>query len=317
MKVFITGLILIVLSGAAVLWHRWQGAAPPSPATSGNHGPERTARCMVWKAERGKAVVWLCGSIHTLRESDYPLPPPYETAFAESKLIVMELPPGDASDRRTQEQLLVSGSLPDGQRLEDSLSAKTREALKAWSQARETGMEQMRAMKPWRAALAISAATGGRHGYRSALGIERHFAAAMGDRRTAGLTTAEHQFSFFDKVEPALQEQMILNAIAEDREDGTRREARTAAWREGDAAGLAALLDASMRGFGPLHDLLIRDRNVEWLPAIEQYLDGTETVMVLAGAGHLAGRGSLIDLLAQKGVSLTQMEYRTRRTTTR
>ena len=315
MKALVAGFILIALSGAAVLWHRLHHSATPSasPAASKAQNPERIALCMVWKAQRGNASVWLCGSIHVMRESDYPLPAPYEQAFSEAKLIVMELTQGDANDRKMREQLLASGSLPDGKRLQEVISLQAREAIESWGQSSGIGMEKLQPMKPWRAALEITAATANRHGYRSSLGIERHFAAKSGDRRSAGLTTPEHQFSLFDKVEPALQEQMLLRAIAEDGEDGSLREARTTAWREGDAARLAALLDESMRDYGPLHKRLFYDRNAEWLPAIERYLDGTETAMVLVGAGHLAGPGSLIDLLAQKGVTLTQMEYRTTR----
>ena len=313
MKAFVAGIILIVLSGAALLWHRMRDTPPPPLPTPVEHGPERTARCMVWKARRGKATVWLCGSIHMMRESDYPLPDPYEQAFVESKLIVTEVSGEEASDRMILGQAPQSGILPDGKRLSDVLSEKTLAALESWSQSSGLSMDKLQPMTPWLAALTITAAAEARCGYRRTLGIERHFAAPSGDRRTAALGSPEHQLLLFNKVESALQEQMILDAIAEDGNYDSRREMRTRAWREGDAAQLAALRDESMRTLGPLRKLMFDDRNAEWLPVIEQYLDGTETVMVLVGAGHLAGPGRLIDLLAPKDVGLTQMEYRTRR----
>ena len=313
MKVFIAGLILIVLSGTALLWQRLRDPALPAASSSEAHGPERSTRCMVWKVQRGKAVVWLCGSFHTMLESDYPLPTPYEQAFAESKIIVTEVPQGEANERLMREQVQKSGQLSDGMRLSGLLSEKTRTALQAWSQSSDLSMEKLQAMKPWMAALAITSAADGRCGYRSAIGIERHFMDKAGDRRNVGLASPQHQLSFFDKVEPGIQEQMILDAIEEDADYDSRRALRTIAWREGDVARLAALRDDSMRRIGPLGKLMFTDRNAEWLPVIEQYLDGTQTVMVLVGAGHLAGPGSLIDLLAGKGVNPVQMEYRTTR----
>ncbi len=313
MKALVAGLVLIVLSGAALLWQRSREGSPPPPSAAVERGPERVTRCMVWKAHGGKATVWLCGSIHTMRESDYPLPAPCETAFAESKVIVTELAQSEETGRKLREHMLQSGSLSDGKRLPDVVSPKTLAALESWSQTGGLSMEKLQPMKPWMAALAITASAEARCGYRRTLGIERHFTAKLGDRRNEGLASPEHQLSFFDRVEPAVQEQMILQAIEEDRDYDSQRERRTSAWREGDAALLAALRDESLRTVNPLQKLMFDERNAEWLPVIEKYLDGTETVMVLIGAGHLAGRGSLIDLLAQKGVSLTQMEYRTTR----
>ena len=313
MKSLVAGLVLIVLSGAALLW-QWSRDVPPPPSSAPvEKGPERVTRCMVWKAQRGTATVWLCGSIHSMRESDYPLPAPYETAFAESTVIVTELAQGEENDRKLREQIQLTGNLPDGTRLPDKFSENTRTALESWSRSGGLSMEKLQPMKPWMAALAITAAAEARVGYRRALGVERHFATKQGERRSEGLASPEHQLSFFDKVEPAIQEQMILKAIEEDGDYDAQRERRTGAWREGDAARLAALRDESMRTVGPLQKLMFDDRNAEWLPVIEKYLHGTETVMLLIGAGHLAGRGSLIDLLSQKGVSLTQMEYRTTR----
>jgi len=38
--------------------------------------------------------LFLCGTIHILREKDYPLAPAYEAAYMYSDKIVLELPPG-------------------------------------------------------------------------------------------------------------------------------------------------------------------------------------------------------------------------------
>ena len=46
---------------------------------------------------------------------------------------------------------------------------------------------------------------------------------------------------------------------------------------------------------------------------IEKYLNEDEPVMILVGSGHLAGEGSVISRLRDRGVKLTQMEYHTTR----
>src|SRR6187551_1881247 len=107
MKAVVTGILVIVLSGGLVLWQRSRETAAYSrPAPGFNPpltGPVRTTKCMVWKAQRADTTVWICGSIHLLREDDYPLPAPYLQAFAEAKTVIMELPPGSAQQPVVQE----------------------------------------------------------------------------------------------------------------------------------------------------------------------------------------------------------------------
>ena len=308
MKAFIAGLILIVLSGAALLWNRLAETAPPPAQTA-----ERTVHCMVWKAQRGHATVWLCGSFHLLRESDYPLPEPYQKAFEEAKTVVMELPPGSMDDEAGKELFLAAGIVPAGKSLKDMISAKTWIALEAWASRNATSTDSLLPMKPWLAGMTVAMTTYERLGFSVSRGMERWFTARLGDKKRAGLETPESQLAIFDKFDAPLQDEMIRQAVEEEKEAAACVKDMTSAWLTGDTRRLDALMEANMRGFPDLKKLLSDDRNASWLPAIEKYLDGTETVMVLVGAAHLAGEGSVVDLLEKKGVTLTQMEYRTRR----
>lgn len=308
MKAIVAGFIVIALSGAAVLWHRCsQQTVLIAPAV------ESTAHCMVWKAQRGGATVWLCGSMHLLRESDYPLPQPYLTAFEEAKTVVMERPPARISDPETSNQFNAAGMLPDGGSLQDFVSAKAWSALESWSRRSGVSLNVLRPMKPWLAALTISMATYERLGFSSRHGMERWFGERLGDKLSAGLEVPEAQMAMFNRIPEPTVERMMLQAITEEQQSEVRVQKVATAWRIGDAPGVAAMVDEQMRDFPDVKKLLFTDRNAAWLPAIEKYLDGTETVMVLVGSGHLAGPGSLIDLLEKKGVTLKQMEFRTTR----
>lgn len=305
MKAIIAGFIVIALSGAAVLWHRCsQQTGLNAPAV------ERTTHCMVWKAQRGMATVWLCGSFHLLRKSDYPLPQPYLTAFNQARRVVMELPPGE-----TMQPFRTGGRLPAGKTLNDIVSAQTWDELENWNRRRGERASGMMHMKPWFAAVTIAATIHRRLGFDASFGMERWFTARLGDRLRSGLETAKQQLAVFDSIDPPLQEQMILQAIEEyeDSASPASVKAMMDAWRNGEVNPVYNMMQKTMGKFPELKKRVLDDRTAAWLPAIEKYLDGTETVMVLVGTGHLAGPGSLIDLLEKKGVSLTQMEYRTTR----
>lgn len=301
MKALVAGLVLIVLSGAALLWQRTRDNSPPLVA------PHSTSSGMVWKAHRGKATVWLCGSIHLLREHDYPLPESYRRAFEEAKTVVMELPPGSARDQNTQRITALSGSLPQGQTLETTVSARTWAAIDEWSRKAGKTTAAIQDMKPWMAALTISIMTYERLGFSTSRGMESYFTARLGDRKSEGLETAELQFHLFNDIDAKTQEEMILQAIDEEKTAEDRVEQLALAWRTGDANRLAALMDEGMSKFPAVKKLLLDDRHAAWIPVIEKHLDGDETVMILVGSGHLAGRSSVIDLLERNGVTVTQM----------
>ncbi|MCL2480953.1 MAG: TraB/GumN family protein [Spirochaetaceae bacterium] len=62
------------------------------------------AETSVWKISNGDNILYIGGTIHILRESDYPLPEPFYTAFDESEIIVFEST-GDPMDIINNEQI--------------------------------------------------------------------------------------------------------------------------------------------------------------------------------------------------------------------
>lgn len=51
---------------------------------------------------------------------------------------------------------------------------------------------------------------------------------------------------------------------------------------------------------------LITDRNLKWMDKIENLLSQNKRALVVVGAGHLTGPDSLINLLVQRGFTITQ-----------
>lgn len=311
MKFLVAGLILLTLSLSALVWQRNRDAAQrPDPVrVEVPQGPERTTKCMVWKAHRGAAVLWLCGSLHTLRDTDYPLPAPYLTAFGEARRIVMELPPDYAPGAAMRKM----GWLSDGRRLKDAVTPETWKAVEEWSGRSGVPLGSIESLKPWTAALTVTQASQKARGFNSEDGMEPWFRARLGKIPAEGLETPEGQLGLFDSLSSEAQEKMLALTLKEDAAGVSRIDRMVAAWREGQAEQLAAIIDEGFAGMPDLKRQLHADRHLAWMPRLEALLGGSETVMVLVGSGHLAGKGSLVDLLGQKGVTLVQQEYRTTR----
>ncbi len=311
MKFFVAGLMLLTISLSALVWHRNRdaGMRPDPVRVEVPHGPERTTKCMVWKAQRGAAVLWLCGSLHTLRASDYPLPAPYLSAFGEAKRIVMELPP----DYKPGAAMRKMGWLSDDRLLKDAVAPETWRVITEWTARSGIPLSSIESLKPWTAALTVAEASQKARDFDPEDGMEPWFRARLGRIPAEGLETPEGQLGLFDSLSPEAQEKMLTLTLKEEATGISRIDRMVSGWSEGDAEQLAAIIDEGFAEMPELKRQLHGDRHRAWLPRLEALLGGNETVMVLVGCGHLVGKGSLVDLLRQKGVTLTQQQYSTTR----
>lgn len=55
-------------------------------------------------------------------------------------------------------------------------------------------------------------------------------------------------------------------------------------------------------------DLLITQRNRNWIPTIETMLRDNQENLIVVGAGHLAGEDSVLDLLGEAGYTVTRIQ---------
>src|ERR1700675_3946229 len=71
----------------------------------------------LWELHGKHNTVYLLGSIHVLRPSDYPLSPAVLDAYSSAKSIYMEVNLQEIDAQQMQSELLASAMLPAGQSL--------------------------------------------------------------------------------------------------------------------------------------------------------------------------------------------------------
>ena len=75
----------------------------------------------LWKAQGTSNTVYFLGSIHDLRETDYPLPQVIESAFTNSQIAVFETDVSKQLDSNSVAVLRAKNWLPPGTTLKDVL----------------------------------------------------------------------------------------------------------------------------------------------------------------------------------------------------
>jgi hypothetical protein len=165
-------------------------------------------------------------------------------------------------------------------------------------------------MRPWLVALTIMLTEYQSLGAGPEHGIEKIFMdRAQKDRKkTGGFETVEQQLSFFGEL-TADKQQALLDKTFEDLAQSREQLVDMIAnWSAGRDQDLATQMNKSFVGHEDLKKRLLDDRNAAWIKPIEKLLAGEAPTLVIVGAGHLTGTGSVVDLLSKKGWKLTRVE---------
>ena len=74
------------------------------------------------------------------------------------------------------------------------------------------------------------------------------------------------------------------------------------AWKRGDQSVFVRMLDQLNRASPDTYRMMFTERNDRWADWIRAGMQTPGTVFVAVGAGHLAGKDSLLVRLAERGI---------------
>jgi len=104
----------------------------------------------------------------------------------------------------------------------------------------------------------------------------------------------------------AQQKRFLVMTLDETAQLDSEIEDLLRAWRTGDTAALAQLMAGEYEEFPDLYRRLTVERNRAWVGRLVELLDDRDDYLVVVGALHLVGPGSVVDLLRQRGYTVTQ-----------
>ena len=127
-------------------------------------------------------------------------------------------------------------------------------------------------------------------------------AAKGGNKPISELEGFEYQFKMFD----SMPEEQQLAQLTQTLDTLDKSEAlltdMLAAWGTGNADRLATIINEGLASDPKLYEVLMTNRNANWADWVGKRLEQPGTVFVAVGTGHLAGKDSVQDLLAKRGI---------------
>ncbi|MBQ0757520.1 MAG: TraB/GumN family protein [Amphritea sp.] len=257
----------------------------------------------VWKISSADKTLYLGGTVHMLRKSDYPLPLQYERAYAEADKLVFETDLAQLQASDVQQRMQRAVRYADKGGLQQRISPALYQRIgKVWQQYGLPG-ELLNGLRPSGVILTLTMLNLKQIGV-DAQGIDDffHTQAVRDGKPVAGLETVDQQISFLGAMGEGDEERFIAMSLDELEESAGFLDELISAWRRGSLVDLDRLMVADMRrDFPEQYNILLADRNQAWLPQIEVMLEDRPVEFVLVGSGHLAGEDGLLRQLKQRG----------------
>ena len=261
----------------------------------------------VWKVTGGTGnVLYLAGSIHALKSTDYPLPSAYNRAFDASDRLVCEVDP-KALDKSSK-GLLKAGEYPKGDSLKNHVDPRTYDYLRRLFKLMEVPETKFARYRPWFLSLMLQAPAS--YGMSETLGVEEFLMrrAQANAKPVLGLESArEHADIFLGLTDRQSEAMLLIMFIPAERDSGSAGDALADAWRRGDVDTDTRIFMDGFRDFPSLADRLLTNRNRQWIPKIEGYLRSGKTYLVVAGAAHMGGPNGVLALLRARGYRIEQL----------
>lgn len=263
------------------------------------------AEAMVWKASKGGNTVYLAGTIHMLKPSDFPLPAEYDQAFADSDAVVLETDMDAVQSPEFAMQLSQKMMLPAGQSLSSVLNSDIYQQVEAFSAERGLPIQAIANFQPAFVALTLSVLEMQKLGFSAGVDVAYAQKAKESGKTLAALETPEQQLGFImamteldpnEFMEYTLEDMKNLPVLMDD---------MVKAYKTGDADTIYRLGGKPMVEYSEaLYATILTDRNRAWIADIEQFLQTPATEMIMVGALHLAGPESVQELLQAKGIKV-------------
>lgn len=267
------------------------------------------AKSSVWKVSSGDSSVYIAGTFHMLRPSDFPLPAEFDQAYADAEKVYFETDIAAVQGPAFQQLLLAECTL-HGKQLSEVLSPEVLAALGEYCAEAGIPLEQLSRLKPALIVTTLAVIELQKLGI-SQEGVDMvYHARAIEDGKAIGqLEAPEEQVAFICGMGDGNEDDFVLHSLRDLKETSEQMVDLIAAWKHGDLGQMEdAFVNELRTDYPDLYKTLLVDRNDRWMPTIEACFESDETALILVGTAHLVGEDGVLKLLQERGYSLEQVE---------
>jgi len=278
-------------------------ASAASPAT-------QVAHPALWAVSDADTTVYLFGTIHLLPSNYKWRTSKFDEAVAGSQQLVVETIIDENNPQEIMAALAGLAFSPGLPPVAQRVPPAKRPALEAAIKKSGLPRPAFDRMETWAAAFMLLGNQFKDMGLKNGEGVEtvlRNTFKTQG-KSIGELETNREQLSFFDGLPEDAQRALLEGAIDEPKNMKDDFGRMLGAWSRGDVNAIAKSFNRDLAGSPPLKQALLERRNANWSRWIEKRMASPGAIMVAVGAGHLAGNGSVVDMLKREGYNVRRLQ---------
>lgn len=262
----------------------------------------------VWEVEKEGAKIYIGGTIHILREQDYPLPEQFHKAYNNSEILVTELDMNEMMSPVNMAKLQKSMMYDDERTLKTVLNEEVYSELDSVCKQFGMNLLMMDKFKPSMVIMALTFQALNKIGVKSE-GVDRYFASkAVADNKTfLFLETFDEQLSFIENMGKENEDEFVRYSIRDLEEQLANFHGLIDEWKAGKSVFMLDQLSTFEKDYPEIYKTMLVERNNNWIPQIEDYFKTPAVEFVLFGAMHLYEPFGILQQLQSKGYNIRQL----------
>ncbi len=262
----------------------------------------------IWRISDADSEIFLFGTVHILRDDVEWQSDDVMAAFEASDTIYFEAPVNDPEQAAGMVSLIQRFGLnAPGSPLSSQLSDEGNALLARIAPQVGLSAPLMEPYRPWLASITMTVQYISAQGYDPTSGVEAILwpMASEAGKELAYFETIEEQLGFFGNLPQEIEVQMLEQSLEQFEETTGMLDGLVTAWANGDQETIDQLMNGDFREGSPeVYDVIIVQRNERWVDDIVALLDGSGTVFVAVGAGHLPGEAGVVNLRRERGIEV-------------
>lgn len=263
----------------------------------------------LWHIQDEDSDIYVFGTVHILRPGIEWQTEEVMSAFDAADTVYFEAPVNDPAQARSMQQAVLANAMnPAGVTLSSLVSEETWASIEEFAPQVGFSAAQLESLRPWIATVQLSVGFIVASGYSPESGVEATLWPMANDagKTLAYFETVEEQIGFFADLPQDVEVRLLEETMAEFEASPDQIDTLVTSWANGDQAAIDAVMNGQMRADAPeVHDVIIVQRNQRWAEEIENMLDGSGTVFIAVGSGHLPGEQGVISLLRDRGIEIS------------
>lgn len=260
----------------------------------------------IWEVEKDGRKLFIGATCQGLLQEDYPLPMPFLKAYDQSKTLVLESDMDRTRSDEFQKKAIRMSIYKDGTTIKNHLSPKVYQKLVDAYQSNNLNLANFSSFKLPTVMMLLNAMELKKVGITSITGVDAYFfkQAKKDKKQIKALEDPEAQIKMILGLADGIEDEFVLHSFNEMKDPKTKFRKIIHAWKAGDLKKLTGYLQKSTKGYPNLYQKMITNRNSEWIPKFESFLQTPEKELILVGFSHVVGDNSILNMLKKRGCTV-------------